>query len=220
MEKSKNKISKNDQQLYWIFGVMVGIVVLVFLAVYFAGKLDRFTYQGLEFKKDHIGNIPLYTHTYYADQIIRTSGSLVRTNKAAPVSIFLRNDPRKIDVPIDGKITYLEREKYVYITISSEGTLCEYSPIAVASLGSFLNQNGFEVKAGVTDEEEAKRDNLQYITCENTPDRMVITLQQGEQSSINVNGNCYTINIADCDILPPVEKFIVQSIIDAKEDSA
>jgi len=46
-----------------------------------------------------------------------------------------------------------------------------------------------------------------------------LLLRTGEETRINRNGLCYYIDVADCEILPAIEKFIVQSIIDAKGDN-
>lgn len=86
-------------------------------------------------------------------------------------------------------------------------------------LSSFLNQNGYAVKSGASDEVIAREQNLTHITCENRPDRMVISYTSGDSPSIVRKGNCYTITVANCDILAPTEKFIIQSILDAKSET-
>jgi hypothetical protein len=220
-EKDKKISSKIDRELYWVFSIMV-LAIAIFLVGFVLTKESKsFDYNGLDFQKEMLGNIPLYKHTYLTEKISRTSAQVIRTGDASNVIILLRNDPRKLDViPVEGKIEYLPVEQYVYITFdTSPELLCEYGSIAMAELSSFLTQNGFVAKAGVSNEATAKEQNLSYITCENHPERMVISLRAGDKPSVVRNGNCYTLSVANCDILAPTEKFIVQSIIDAKEEN-
>ncbi len=220
-EEDKQKTSsKIDREIYWVFGVMIAAIALFLVGYMLTKESNSFDYNGLEFQKEMLGNIPLFKHTYLTEKVVRTTFQVIRTGDAANVIILLRNDPRELEnIPVEGKIEYLPIGQFVYITIdSSPELLCEYSTIAMHELSSFLTQNGFAVKAGVSDETAAAEQNLSYITCENHPDRMVISFQAGDSPSIVRNGNCYTITVADCDILAPTEKFIIQSLIDARED--
>jgi len=220
-EKIEQKTSpKRDKELYWIFGVMVAAIALFLVGFSFVKESNSFDYQGLDFQKEMLGNIPLYKHTYLTEKIVRTTAQIVRTGDASAVTILLRNDPRKLkNIPIEGKIEYLPVEHFVYITVdSSPELLCDYSTIAMAELSSFMTQNGFAAKAGISDEAAAEEQNLDYISCENYPDKMVISFKSGDSPSVVREGNCYTITVADCDILAPTEKFIIQSILDAKEE--
>jgi hypothetical protein len=214
-KKTENKPIKEDKELYWILGAAIVVVALFLIFLSFRSSLGSFDYQGLQFEKTKFGDIPIYKYTYFSDKVIRTTGSVVRTNQTSRVTVLLRNDPRSLDIPVEGKIEYLQREQFVYVTVNSD-LLCEYSQIAMADLSSFLSQNGFQLRAGVSNEAEAQAQNLGYITCEAHPDRMVISFEAGDEDKVTREGNCYTITVADCDILPPTEKFIIQSIIDAK----
>lgn len=214
----KEKISKTDRELYWVFGIMVVLIVTFLVGYIIRPNPNSFEYSELNFEKQMLGNIPLYKYTYFTEKVITTTGSIIKTGEQTAVTVLLRNDPRENDVPVDGKIEYLQREKYVYITMSaSPDLLCEYGAIAMAELSSFLTQNGFRPKAGISDEATAEEQSFDYITCENHPDRMVISFEAGDENSVVREGNCYILTVADCDILLSTEKFITQSIIDAKE---
>lgn len=211
-QKKKN----SDNQLMWIFGIMVGIVAIFLISYSFFQGSKSFNYNGLEFTKEQFGDVLFYKYSYNTDGPTIT-GSAINTEGLQQVHLLLRTDPRENLVPVDGKIEYLPRGKFVYISINSTGLLCEKSTIAIANLASFLSQNGFHPQPGVPDASEAEETNITHVTCENRPNNMVIRLQSGDESSIVRNDNCYTITIADCDIITPTEKFIVQSVIDAKE---
>ncbi len=211
------KLSKADKELFWVLGVMLVLILIFLISSSVFKSMKNFEYNGLSFSKEMFGEIPLYKHTYFTDTAVKSlTGAIIRSSEARTVTVLLRNDPRTNTIQVEGKIEFPPREKFIYITFNSSGILCEYSNVAMASLGSFLNQNGFTVKAGSADEADAKTNNLDYVTCENRPNNMVLLLQQGSETSIIRQGNCYIINIADCEILPAVEKFIIQSILDAK----
>jgi hypothetical protein len=216
----KEKSSLMDKQLYWAFGIMVVIIAAFLIGSYVRPNPNSFEYNGLKFEKQMLGNIPLYKTTYFTEKTIRTTGDVINTGESTAVNILLRSDPREIDdIPVEGEIEFLPREYFVYMTVSSSpDLLCEYSLIAMAQISSFLTQNGFKPKAGVSDEQAAQEQDLDYITCENHPERMVISLEAGDENKIVRDGNCYTIYVANCEILKPTEKFIIQSILDAKEE--
>ena len=79
-----------------------------------------------------------------------------------------------------------------------------------------MTNNQFTVKAGTLDENESKEMNLTYVSCDLTPNNVVINLKAGNESRITGKGMCYTIEVADCKVLEAVEKFEVESIVQAK----
>ncbi|MBU0466489.1 MAG: hypothetical protein KJ718_04000 [Nanoarchaeota archaeon] len=217
-KKPAKKSSKADKELYWVLGVMLGLILIFFASSAIFKSTKSFEYQGLKFTKERFGEIPLFKYFYSTDRTTTpTTGSVIGSKGTSTVTVLLRNDPRKNNIPVDGEIEYLKKGEFIYATLNSTGLLCEYSNVAMASLGAFLNQNGFKVKGASVDEADAEANGLDYITCENKPDRMVLLFQQGEKTSITREGNCYITNVANCEILPAVEKFIVQSVLDAKE---
>jgi len=210
-ESPPKKKPTHDKQLYWVLGVMVGLIAIFTVSSYIFEESKTFEYQGLSITKEKFGEIPVYRYSYYIPSI--TGAATGAPNK---VNILFKYDPRELDVPVEGTIEYLRKNTFVYITINSTGILCEESILAVATLSSFIGQNGYLLASGSADEADAEANNLDYRTCETNPDRMVITLQEGQETSIiKEKDNCYTINVANCEILPAIEKFMIQSIIDA-----
>lgn len=208
-EKYK-KISVERKQLYWIMGMMVGVVVLFFLVYWIIQSTHNFTYEGLTFTKELYGKIPVFHYYYYFKG---PDGGQYRYN------LFLRNDPRKNMVPLTGNIVY-DGNVPVYISINTtELNLCPQSTIAVADLTSFLTNNFIEVRSGTPDENMARELNRTYVTCKNQPTSGVIIIQAGSITSIVSKDNCYTITLANCEIMQAIEKFKVQSILDAKRNA-
>ena len=119
---------------------------------------------------------------------------------------------------VDGEIIYTDKVT-TYISINGTGlTKCNYSLVSIATLTNFLVNSNVNVKGGTPDKEEAEMNNQSYITCDKYPFGNVITIQSGNETRVTkTKENCYEIVAANCEILPAVEKFIVQSIIDARD---
>ncbi|MBU0907411.1 MAG: hypothetical protein KKD18_02515 [Nanoarchaeota archaeon] len=219
---AQEKLSKIDKQLYWIFGIMVLVIAIFLVRVYWAEDTGVIKYDGITFQKQMLGEIPLYQFAYSTNKIAMVSGRAVATSSKATVNMYLRNNPLDLrDIPVEGgKIEYLPVDKKIYIVLSaSPDLLCDYGPIAMGQLSSFLNQNGFKMGVGISDEDKAKEQNMDYVTCEEYQDNMVLSFEAGSETKIIRNGNCYTLMVSDCRILPVAEKFIVQTLVDAKEEA-
>ena len=162
------------------------------------------------------GQIPLY-HYYYIGKIKTITGGVI-SEQNKKVDLFLRNDPRENNVSVDGEIIFPE-DKTVYIGIGNEGVSgCKYTVIGLATLSSFLSQNGIGVNAGTADLESAKTNNLTHMSCEKYPASAVILIEKGNETKITKSMDyCYTISVNNCETLPAMEKFIVQSLVDARE---
>ncbi len=205
-EKPSEKKKVKYSELYWIIGVMAGILVLLYLTQVIFEESRTFNYNGLVFKKERFENIPVF-HYYY---FFNNAGETYKYN------LFLRNDPRKNEVPVNGKIEY-SREKMIYLSINGTGIAsCGNSSREIATITSFFVNNGFNLKAGTPDESEASEFNLTHITCEKYPLNDVVLVQKAEETIIKRINSCYIMNVANCGLLDSVEKLEVQSIIDAK----
>lgn len=220
-EKSEKKEQK-EHLIYWLLGIML-FIIAAFLVTNFANfgaeESGGIKYQGLTFSKQSLGEIPLYQHTYLTNRITPVTGSAITTQSQIRVNMLFRNDPRELDyILANDEIEYLPVDKRIYIAMSpSEELLCPYGTIAMGQLSSFLTQNGFKLGVGISDEVKAEEQNTNYVTCETNPDNMVLLFESGEKTEIIREGNCYTLMVSDCEILPVAEKFIIQSLIDSRE---
>lgn len=221
-ELQKEAQSKSDKRLYWILGSLAGLVVVFLAASSFFSSLGSIEYEGLTFTKEKFGDIPLFKYYFYANPTSSITGQVIGQPRL--VTVFLRNDPRQNEVPVEGeiefprKVMYAESEDPIYLAINSTGlTECEDTTIALAGLASFLSQSGMQIEGAVVDEEEALEGNVPYVTCESRPDDAVIIFQAGSETKIvNEDENCHTITVANCEALDATEKFIVQSLLDAR----
>ena len=207
-EEIEIRNKKQKKELFWILGLMAAAVVIFLIANSAFKEANQFEYQGLSFTKEKIGEIPIFHYYFYFTD---KTGGMVRYN------LYLRNDPRKNIVPFIGEPISLYDDVNTYVSINSTGLqACELSAIAISSLGNFLTESSVLVRSATPDEQEAESKNLQYATCESLPSNTVLLIQSADKTEIIHEGNCYTLNIANCEILESIEKFEVQAIIDAK----
>ena len=205
VEKKVRNTSKKEKetQFKWILGMMVGLIVVILLVYYIMNNINKIEYKGLAFTKEKFGEIIVYHYYYYFTD---------NENQLIKYNLYLRNDPRENEVPIEGKI---ELGKKVYISYDASINSCDKSALAADSLAKFLVNNQLSVKAGIPDRAEAESKNITYIDCNTNPDDATILIKAGNETNIIKEDNCYVISVSDCNILNAVEKFEVQTILDA-----
>jgi hypothetical protein len=167
----------------------------------------------MTFVKEKVGNMTFYHYYFFP------------SNEAGVVNeyhLYLRTDPSKNDIPVSGGEIEFFTDIPVYLSSNLTAlSECQLSAVSLGVLGSFLTYDFIKVKPAVLDESLSQQVNQSYITCADYPRRMVIEINKGNETSITkVNTNCYKLSFSDCEILPAVEKFQVQMIIDAKARSA
>lgn len=208
--KDARKNEKSEgKELYWIIGVMIFCILVLISFPWIAKKFNTFKYEGLTFTKERFDQLSVYHYYYnFADD----SGQLYQYN------LFLRNDPRKNNISVESEIVYPKSGKTIYLTFNASEVLqCPNALRDVASISSFFSNNMYNVKSGINDKESAQENNVSYITCDSHDDEMILLIEMRE-SGIKKQGNCYILSAANCeDLLSAVEKFEVQSIIDAKK---
>ncbi|HVY01941.1 MAG TPA: hypothetical protein VHA12_04225 [Candidatus Nanoarchaeia archaeon] len=215
MAKKQIVKDKKDQTAKVIWGIL--LLIVVFFVSFFAFRgLGTIEYKGLTFTKESIGqNLEVYHYYYlYKDK----SGQIVQNN------IYLRQNPETNEIPVMGdSITYLPK-KFTYVTINAsamEG--CKNNAIALSELSAFLVNGGLQVRGAVMVNDTSLTENnaTRYVTCKTDKYNSVIQVNYGNESKVDVSGLCSNIQFSTCDdLLPAVEKFIVESIVDAKEASS
>ena len=215
-EKTKTKPVPKERRIEKeLLGILIFLAVLVVVFViassYFK-SLNYFEYNGLTFAKERLENIPIFHHSYY---LKAPSGKLIQYN------FYLRNDPRESNITIEGIPSRLLAPGAVaYLSVNSEGLQeCKYGQLAVASISSFMSDNQMKVIAGNLDFWQAGARRDKWVTCENQPGNRVVELLKGNETKVSIDGNCYRIEVNDCQILEAVEKLEVQSIVDARKVS-
>jgi len=201
------------KELTWIIGVMFFLLVVILLTSYLTKSSNSFTYQTLRFDKQLYGTVPVYVYGYTFKDI---TGAAVQEYR---YQLLLRLDPRKNDVPVEGEIVLNQYGRDIMISVNTTGfESCQTTSRDFASLSGFLTGNLFNVQGGVPDKNVANELNFTHITCSLYPDKTVLEVQSSGKTSIRkISNTCYHINIANCETLNAVEKFEVQSLIDAKK---
>ncbi len=215
MEKSKKnedlKEKKVKSGFYLIAGIIVGLIVVYVVASLIFGNInswvssfDTFQYGPLTFTKDSQQGSPLYHAAYlFTDH-----------NRNFRYNLYLIEDPRKNTVPVEGDLVF-DGSRKVYFSLNTSSLLnCSGILRDVSLLPNFLLNNVFEVEHGFADKNEAQANNLSYLTCESLPNQKVISIEPGNQTRIVREGNCYRVEVANCDLLSAAEKFEVQAITD------
>ena len=200
-----------NKQVKWAVFFMIGIILIVVLFFVIKGNfIDRFDYKGLEFQKTQLGELKFYSAKF---PIASGTGQVI-----GDYAVNLRNDPRKLDMPITlntltEKIEFsVDRNKYddVYISLNPFMKICEDSGIAVLAISSFLRDSGLNVKSSVTDKAYAKANNLTQRWCDNSIHDTVIIVTDGNETSITeIYPNCYELKFKECEVLQVSEKFIL-----------
>mgnify|MGYP001578100492 CR=1 FL=1 len=208
----KAKERKIERELLGILIFLAVLVVVFVVSTAYFKSLNYFEYNGLTFAKKRVGDIPLFYHVYY---IKSQAGNLIQYN------LYLRNDPRYNNISITGVPSRLLSPGAVaYLSVNSGGLQdCRYGSLAVASISSFMSDNQMKVIAGNLDFWEAGSRKDKWVTCENQPGNRVVELLKGNETKVSIEGNCYKIEVADCQILEAVEKLVVQSVVDARKVS-
>lgn len=200
---------KKNKELLIIIAFMAFLFLAILGTAAFVKSLNHFNYKGLSFTKERFGQIEVFHYYYYFDK----DGQQYQYN------LFLRIDPRKNNVSMSGETEYPEG-KIVYVGVNGTGiTQCPTASRDLGTLGSFFTNNLLKLKAGVLDKIEANNTNSTYISCNDHPDSAVIKIFSGNETLISKDGNCYNIQIANCETTSAIEKFETNSILDAKARS-
>ncbi len=206
---TKSKERKLERELLGVLLFLGAIIVVFLIASAYFKSLNSFEYEGLTFSKKRVGEIEVFHHSYYIQ---------IAPGNLALYNFYIRTDPRKNEVPITGKSNLMNPGSVVYLSVNSDGLAeCRYSPLAVGSLSSFITDNQMKVIAGNLDFWDAGSRSDLWATCENKPGNKVIEILKGNETRVTISGNCYRVEVANCEILEATEKLEVQSIVDAKK---
>ncbi|MBM3232384.1 hypothetical protein FJZ21_03350 [Candidatus Pacearchaeota archaeon] len=205
---TKAKERKIEKEILGVLVFLAILVVVFIVASSFFKSMSYFEYQGLTFSKKKIGEIGVFHHSYY----VQTPAGLALYN------FYVRNDPRDNNIKVVGESDLMKPRSVVYLSINSDGLQeCRYGPLAVGSLSSFITDNQMRVIAGNLNFWDAGLKRDLWATCENKPGNKVIEILKGNETQITIKGNCYRIEVANCEILEATEKLELESILNAKK---
>lgn len=207
-EKQEKKIIKSEsKQLMW-FLIIIVLLFLSFLLPYYYIKTQQvFEFAGVTWQVEKHGDITLY-YTQFSKIFMGTYYGEHNT--------FLRNDPRKNNIPIDVKEIFVYPK--IIISQSPDVLVCDKQVLVTDALYQITLAMPFirERIIAITDSEVADEIKRDYAVCEDKPDKTTIfQVELGNESRIRVDqeNNCYFITIKDCkDNLKTAERFIIEII--------
>jgi len=194
--KTENKIVRN---------IVIGIflfAICIFLVILFLKSSGEFTYQGVKFEvKKFCDSGPPCLVMYKTTLPVKSNGTdfLVTTlsQKTNDYNFYLRNDPRKLNVPFNG--TLVIKKDLVF---NSE----EVNSCPAGAAGPNFNLLYYHLEIHVFKNES--------LTCDPLGRYTLITVKPGNETSIEQIGPaCYNINIKDCQILEGTEKFMLETFV-------
>lgn len=199
---SKKKKQDKDKQFRLIVGWMIGIVIFLVLLSLMGVGSSKFTYKGINFEKSKYGDITLYTATI---PVYNDYGERLES------TFDLRLDPRTlkdIEVNVEEKILLLPK-RGLWVTISPDTESCEDAGIGIINLaGVFLKDAGFQTKLASIDKDHAEREDINYITCEDSGFNSVLVILPGNKTEIQqVSTNCYELRYSNCEVQRVTEAF-------------
>lgn len=209
-KKEDQKIIQKYEKQLKIIVIGIFFVILGFVAVYYyAQSLNKFELSGFDWEK--IKSTDRNVNFYHARFPI-TAGVFY--------NLYLENDPRKIDVPVNGN---LEIKKNVIIAISTNATLCYGAAVPMAKISEFLSVIGGKVEVTLIEEENARALNKTAANCSSSNENQsVLLMQKTEKTGIYRDSefeNCYHLDFGNCENLKVTEKFIVALMGEGKDDS-
>lgn len=198
-----------NKELVWTIAFMILLFVALFGTSALFKSFNHFTYKGLSFTKEKFGTIPVFHHYYYFTDSA--------TGRQYQYNLYVRIDPRENNVPVSGSILF-RKNMVNYVTVNGAGlTNCSTTLRDLGSLAELFSANLLQMKPGSMNTTEALANNMTYITCETKPDNNVLQVFAGNETRIDIEGNCYNIQIANCQTLEAIEKFKVETVVDALE---
>ncbi len=204
---------KVNYQVIWLMIVLLAILASFFITGWIVSESKKYDYIGLTFKKDMFGRIPIHTAEYVGRAV---------TGWPVDFKLVLRNDPRKLDIPVENKLTIIS-DKKTYVSLDKEsGVLkCEDANIALSSLGIFMSNMKFDIESAFTSKNASLESNRTQVTCENKKNNTVFLLTAENESRIyqyKNNSNCYILSVSNCEIMKVIEKFEITVTAEASDE--
>ena len=201
-ELSKTEREQN-KQLIIFFAIML-ILLGGFLAGYlYVRQLSQFSYAGVDFERGKAGEV-VYYHGIVQMPATQQGGSRLRFN------LFLRLDPRKNKVAINTDEFALSQ--HVTIAFDPEIGKCDKMVVAHSNMEQFFQSFPWVavVSGASTNQSYAEERELAFANCESaTPGRTIVMARVAEENSIEKEGNCYVLNVRNCEYLKVSERFIM-----------
>jgi len=207
--QGKDSDRRRDREVIWLITILTIIILSFFSTIWISQEAKKFDYEGYMFTKEKFGDIPIYS-------TIITGYN----QEGAPINfkLNLRNDPRELDVPFNGNLSFIEG-KPLYFSINITSDIHECGSLALVSLGQFMNGIGKKMVTGITTQEEANQYKKLHINCDNAKDATTVVLTKGDKTEIiqsESNPQCYVLKVNNCEIIEAIERFEIETLKEIK----
>jgi len=200
-KSGETKEKGNNTSLFIVLAIALLIILICVIAVFYRYSSNNFTYAGIEFNKNYMGEIVFYT----AKIPVMNNYGIISGYK----EIDFRNDPRKlknINITTNGNIKFANKD-LAYVSYG-ELKQCGDSSLAATNLGIFMSITDTQYKGAIDDSDYVNNTNIPYVNCQTHPDNTVILIKSGNETKIiQTAKNCYELVFKECDILKVTEKF-------------
>jgi len=204
--KRKKKMDHDTKQLIWVFVVIVVVFAAFMIPYFYVQSLKKFELFGVDwYVEKSAGNGPTFYHAIIPKIY---DGKVLGSH-----NVYLRNDPRKNEIPTDVNISFSRK------IIISQNTLiydCPDEILVASSLGQVTSLFPFvnNVSGAVADKNKANLWALPFADCSSANKiTTVFIVQMADESSVTQEGNCYIMNVARCgDNLLVAERFVMEIV--------
>jgi hypothetical protein len=207
-EIEKNVPKDHNNQLKWILIILGIFIVGLIVSTMMGNDEASYEYVGLQWEKELFGNkIPIHS-TYIMGYSVG--------GRAIDFKMPFRNDPRKLDIPIEGDLNLIIN-KPMYMSIDLDSNISECGTLGLVGFGRFMAEMGFETVSAVPNEELAEEHDRPLANCESNPDNTVFILRKGVGKSKIVQNdnfpNCYYLEVGEnCEDVEVLEKLQIAII--------
>jgi hypothetical protein len=194
--------AKQEKQLRIILIWMAALIIFLVVFAIFYQNASTFMYNGMKFKKVNMEGLRLYQTTF----------TFTKQEGTFKFDLYLRNNPKDLDkIPVNISNLMIRRGGFVSFDPRVSG--CYGSNIAAHSIGNFFGALGMQIKGATTDKNLSEEQIIDWKTCEDAKNVTVIVVQKADATSIEKQGDCYILNIGNCEIIPVAERFILETSV-------
>lgn len=184
---------KQNKILMGVFATIIFLVAVLVVFFYVEGRMSHFVYKGVSFDTIKQNSLVFY----------KTGFPVIANGQNATYNFYIRNDPRNLErINFTGDIVF---RSDMVLNISNDLNCNGDGVIAVANL---VNMNIFRMNVFKNES----------MGCNPEGNYTFVNIRSANESSINeYSPGCYNLNVANCEILPVTEKFMVESFVKANE---
>lgn len=207
--EDKSTTRKYIKQTMIVVIIMILLLASVFIAYWLTQESKEFEYKGLSFYKEKEDTILFYKSVFV---FVAANGENTQA------MLKLRNDPRVLDnIPIEGTIRL---KNVVVLSVSPEITNCSDTYRTIVNFAWTLGGFGIRnVSAATTDKKYSREYKIPLVDCKNAKEKTVIVMEEGNETKIVQDENCYILEIKNCEIQEVFESFILDFIVNARKES-